>query len=452
MILHLISQWPWGARANVAHVGDSTSDVDRTSDCAACTKLLLSCSEASYLHMATYTCRVTNYRTKTHHPVSLEDSSFSFILTNFELFPPEHVSLLPTRIRSKLLSHLPVADVCKLEETAAVEGIDMNTQVWKQAITSLYGNQLDELWKQPVTSLDECPSTIEELQQGQGYRQLYIEVVFRVILHRYSCFHSNRKQLLCMLLCCCGPPGSLFSSEIQHGIVPPRYSTAARSKDDLVQLALSCFGSPTRLSLFTGQYIVAEYLTDQSVVANLRELCITLWRDCVRFGFDLNKLFSSSNRLVSLHIDFSELYREYVKQINIKSLPSSLRKIHIYPGDNSLEPLLPLAYFFAQQPDIQLTIIQASSLSVAPFIDLMFHPTQLCGSWSYTSGQQSIILKDVCVPESILKRYNFTQLGRKRQWEEMDDWSCKNNKACLMLCSFLKVCGFFFGKEIYPAC
>ena len=82
--------------------------------------------------MATYICRVRNSRTKTHHPVSLEDFSFSFILTNFELFPPEHVSLLPTRIRSKLLFHLPVADVCKLEETAAVEGIDMNTQVWKQ--------------------------------------------------------------------------------------------------------------------------------------------------------------------------------------------------------------------------------------------------------------------------------------------------------------------------------
>ena len=143
----------------------------------------------------------------------------------------------------------------------------MNTQVWKQAITSLYGNQcsvylygnqdIDELWKQPVTSLDECPSTIEELQQGQGYRQLYIEVVFRVILHGYSYSCSfNSKQLLCMLLCCCGPPGSLFSSEIQHGIVPPRYSTAARSEDDLVQLALSCFGSPTRLSLFTGSILL----------------------------------------------------------------------------------------------------------------------------------------------------------------------------------------------------
>lgn len=377
--------------------------------------------------MATYICRVRNSRTKTHHPVSLEDSSFSFILTNFELFPPEHVSLLPTRIRSKLLFHLPVADVCKLEDTAAVEGIDVNTQVWKQAITSLYGNRCS-VWKQPVTSLDECPSTIKELQQGQGYRQLYIEVVFRVILHRYSyyCSFNSKQKLLCMLLCCCGPPCSLFSSEIQHGIVPPRYSTAARSGDDLVQLALSCFGSPTRLSLFTGKYIVAKYLTDQSVVANLRELCITLWRDCVHFGFDLNKLFSSSNRLVSLHIDFSVLHHEYVKQINIKSLPSSLRKVHIYPGDNSLEPLLPLAYFFAQQPDIQLTIIQGSSPSVAAFIDLMLNnptpPTQYTtGSWSCTSGQQSIILKDVRVPESILKRYNFTQLGRKRQWEEMDD-------------------------------
>ena len=296
---------------------------------------------------------------------------------------------------------------------------------------SLYGNQdIDKhwkKWKQPITSLycdRECPSTREELQQRQEYRQLYIEVVFREILHRssYRPYLFDRRQILCMLLCCCGPPDSLlcssFSSEIQQGVVPPRYSTAARSKDDLVQLALSCFGSPTRLSLCTWDIIIDEYLTDQSLVGNIRELCITFRRDgCL----DLNKLLSSSNRLVSLHIDFSELYEQYVKEIDIKSLPSSLRKVHIYPGDNSLEPFLPLAYFFAQQPDIQLTVIQVSSLSVVPFIDLMFHPTQLCGSWFYTSGQQSIILKDVRVPESILKRYNFTQLGRKKQWEEMDD-------------------------------
>ena len=143
---------------------------------------------------------------------------------------------------------------------------------------------------------------------------------------------GNSKQILCMLLCCCGPPGSLlsssFSSEIQHGIVPPRYSTAARSKDDLVQLALSCFGSPTRLSLCTWECIVDEYLTDQPVVGNIRELCITFRGDNGVRGIDLNKLLSSSNRLVSLHIDFSELYQAYVKERH--QVPSFIAKKGAY--------------------------------------------------------------------------------------------------------------------------
>ena len=80
-------------------------------------------------------------------PMSLEDSSFSYILLNFECFSPDHVALLPTGIRARLFLHLPLADLCKLEGTPAVAGIDMN-QVWHEAATDackLKGNSISEV-------------------------------------------------------------------------------------------------------------------------------------------------------------------------------------------------------------------------------------------------------------------------------------------------------------------
>ena len=71
--------------------------------------------------------------------LSLEDSSFFYILLNFECFPPKRVALLPTRMRTKLLLHLPLADVCQLKGTSAVEGIDVN-EVWHEAVT--YGSKI----------------------------------------------------------------------------------------------------------------------------------------------------------------------------------------------------------------------------------------------------------------------------------------------------------------------
>ena len=68
--------------------------------------------------------------------MSLEDSSFCFILANFEHFPVACVVLLPTKMRTKLFLHLPVADVCKLERTAAVEEIDM-IHFLKQAVIEI---------------------------------------------------------------------------------------------------------------------------------------------------------------------------------------------------------------------------------------------------------------------------------------------------------------------------
>ena len=118
---------------------------------------------------------------------SLEDCSFCFILKKFEHFPVECVALLPTKMRTKVFLHLPVANICKLERTAAVEGID-KTQLWKQTVLDIhkpkekwlsllkspnkvdYGDKridADKLWEEIVKLNSEfvaaCPSTKQEI-------------------------------------------------------------------------------------------------------------------------------------------------------------------------------------------------------------------------------------------------------------------------------------------------
>ena len=217
-----------------------------------------------------------------------------------------------------------------------------------------------------------CPSTKQEIQRGlgQGFKQFYSEMVFGDIVFKHYGPHweiilsqvteeSHPHKFLCTLRCCCGPSHPLASRPSEsthphiHGVVPPRYSTVASSEDELVQLALSCFGSPTRLQLWTSgigsisRHHDLKYLTDQSVVGNLEELsiCIVFWKDSVH-SQELNKLFNSTNRLASLHIDFDDHVDEdctVLEEMAMLCIPSSVRKLHIHnPAHHSLEPLLPL--------------------------------------------------------------------------------------------------------------
>ena len=408
---------------------------------------------------------------------SLEDSSFFYILLNFERFPPKRVALLPTRIRAKLFLHLPLADVCQLEGTPAVEGIDMN-EVWREAVTyasKLKGSSIPEveaklelvmigygiantnqLWEEISRRnfAAACPSTRKELQRGQGYKQFCNEMMFEdIIFNHYGSYYPDLfrqrsglltiHELLVTLRCCCGPSHPLVSLPSEtthpqvHGVVPSRYSTVASSGEELLKLALSCFGSPNRLRLwgFWFPSVDEQYLADELVIGNLEELSVGLWGEV--YANKLNKLLSSTKKLVSLHIEFYRFQSEYdlledeegLDKLDVQSLPPSLRKVHIEnPGRYLLEPLLPLASFLSHQPDIQLIISggEAAAPLVSELVNQTLDPTPLhfqytSGSWSYTSDHQSIILENVCVPESLLKRHNFTRLGRKRQREEMDD-------------------------------
>ena len=64
-----------------------------------------------------------------YSPLSLEEFCLLSIICHLGDIPAETVALLPLKFRKRLLLNLPVADVCRLEKTDAVNGIDMS-RIW----------------------------------------------------------------------------------------------------------------------------------------------------------------------------------------------------------------------------------------------------------------------------------------------------------------------------------
>ena len=62
--------------------------------------------------------------------LSFVDQCFLYVILDLEKFPPNYLALLPRQIRKELLLSLPMVDICNLEETVVVEGIEMN-DVWQ---------------------------------------------------------------------------------------------------------------------------------------------------------------------------------------------------------------------------------------------------------------------------------------------------------------------------------
>lgn len=67
--------------------------------------------------------------------LSLQQQCLLHILMHLEQFPASSLALLPLSLRQELLINLPIADVCMLEESPFVHGMDME-DFWKGLITS----------------------------------------------------------------------------------------------------------------------------------------------------------------------------------------------------------------------------------------------------------------------------------------------------------------------------
>ena len=64
-------------------------------------------------------------------PLSLQQASILYVISNLESFPLNMLALLPLKFRRDLLLMLPPADVLRLERTSVVNGIDMENEIWK---------------------------------------------------------------------------------------------------------------------------------------------------------------------------------------------------------------------------------------------------------------------------------------------------------------------------------
>ena len=314
---------------------------------------------------------------------SLEHYSFCYILTNFELFPAQYVALIPTRMRRKLLLHLPAADVCKLEGTAALEGIDVN-----------------ELWNELVETRLTCPSP--QRARARGYKQFYCEEMFR---------GSMCTSLLCKMWCPCG-------NNHPDQVLPARYFPTVEGLKELLRLAWACFKPLTRLRLST--YDITTFHMRLAVC--LKELYLKV--DSHQMYRPIGRLLSSSRRLVSLHFDCCRWYgrtlciSHVITDVDIKSLPSSLREVQIHnvlPGPEWWGLLDFISFLANLQVAMSGVREETSTPSLAEFMTKYPHPLYTNGSYLYTADNKSILLDNVTLPESILKDYNFKRIDRKRK-------------------------------------
>ena len=91
-----------------------------------------------------------------HDDLSLQQQCLLHILMHLEQFPASSLALLPLSLRQELLINLPIADVCMLEESPFVHGIDME-DFWKGLILSR--RDLPDLYPENV-----CPGTSETVK------------------------------------------------------------------------------------------------------------------------------------------------------------------------------------------------------------------------------------------------------------------------------------------------
>ena len=62
--------------------------------------------------------------------MELQNQCLVYIIARLDEFTPSSLTLLSTRLRCLLLVNLPAVDICRLEKTEVVRGIDMCDDVW----------------------------------------------------------------------------------------------------------------------------------------------------------------------------------------------------------------------------------------------------------------------------------------------------------------------------------
>ena len=263
---------------------------------------------------------ITELMSSQGDPLSLETQCLRHLLCHLETFPPESLASLPVRLRRRLLANLPVADICLLEQTAVVDGVDM-----------------DELWCN-----DLLLERIDNLQLVDSWpleaKEIYFEEVVRAI---FGVSIDDRSIALPLVFAVGNPlgvdeshPSSLGAGLVvldeQSYFVPQRYQRYFRGReaedlahDTVIQLKVvteSCRYRPPCIKLNMDG--VAAFIQQTAVdseqlkilsdcFCGVRELSLYTERD---FGITralqliLEAILSSAHpSLCYLHLDFSSV-------------------------------------------------------------------------------------------------------------------------------------------------
>lgn len=246
---------------------------------------LVGCGSA--MNISSSTCRM-----KTAAPVpvvlhqprvfSLQQMACLYITGNLQEFKPQHLALLPVKMRFLLMTNIPVSDILKLEHTKFTEGVDMHA-VW----TTVTNKTL------PAEYVDFIHSP---LFKGSGsIKQLYMEVLATIIFNSLcnkqssSGYQRHRELALDLMFSvrnCLGITNwmeylnhnpswlTLFqtfpSESRQDRIVPMKryknhYIRSTTGSDmSLVTYYLSeCYYFPSRISIIATPFITSAFWTDK---------------------------------------------------------------------------------------------------------------------------------------------------------------------------------------------
>ena len=317
---------------------------------------------------------------------TLEDCCFSYILFHLELFLADYLALLPTRMRRKLLFQLPVADVCRLEETAVVEGVDMNP-VWKERSQAMLVPHFS------------APSTQVELRRNQGYKQCCNEYVFDMIIRGKT---DEAKAMLCHL-----PIRQCVQTTVyvwSGCACPPRYSSC-HNKKTLLAIAIRYFRPPTRLFIY--YYVrIPLLLRDPTFVSSIEEL------GCPDVGF----LSTSWTSLESLYLINYELRNSDIRIL--KSLLPQLKILYIDARIWSLSDFRKMIGTFLSLPTPKKQELR--------FFHLAELRVSTASTWSFSIPNKVVIIEeDWEVPEWVRTgcRSQFTVKKMVIGGEEVPEWT-----------------------------
>ena len=327
---------------------------------------------------------------------TLEDCCFSYILFNLELFPVDYLALLPTRMREKLLFQLPVADICRLEETAVVEGVDMNL-VWKER------SQASVL--RYVTM-----STRGELRRNEGYKQCCNEYVFGMILGGNI---DDAKAMLCHMPIrrrgCAVYVGS--GRSYPQSVCPPRYSSCD-NQETLLAMAIQSFDPQTRLCI---HYVwIPLLLRDPTFVSSIEELGCPDFVHLSTSWTSLESLYLTDLRkLRNSDVDIMKSLLPQLKSlcIDVRMWPlSNFRKmINMFLSTPSLKKQ-ELRFFYQAEHSTTHTW----SFSISNKVVISEEDWEV-PEWAYDPG---VAVEDQ-VHRSFLNEYPFTLVSRKRKYEDI---------------------------------